>query len=129
MDDIRNEKIELHLSADEVLASGEELARTLSEKERVEERRTAAMTGFKEEHAELDHVIAKRREEVNTRRRDIWVEVKDRRDDQLCQIDTIRLDTGEIIRSREMTGEERQGTLHGITPDEQDRIDREPAGS
>ncbi len=132
MSDIRNEKIELLLSDDEVLASGEELARKLSEKERVEERRKLAASGFKEEHEDLDYGIAKLREEVNTRRRDIWVEVRDQRTDETCTIATVRIDTGEIIRTREMTSEERQGKLYGITgrsPDDQDRIDRTPAGS
>ena len=132
MSDIRQEKIERDMSDPEVLAAGEELARQLGAKTLLEEKRKAAMAVFKGQAEDLDFEISRLGKQIHRRRLVEWIDVEDIRNESYGSIDTVRKDTGEIIRNRHMTPEERQGNLYpiqGRSPEEQDEIDRTPAGS
>lgn len=124
----RIETVEIELSAKERQAAGENLARVLAEIQRLDDRRAAVVASLKEQRAELEADVAVYRDQVNHRRKVVDIDVQDQRNDSTGTIDTVRLDTGEVLRSRPYTPEERQATLAGIVTD-QEAEDRRPAGS
>lgn len=123
----RIETLEVELSAKERQSAGENLARVLAEIQRLDDRKAAVVAALKEQRAELEADVAVYRDQVNHRRKIIDIDVQDQRNDQEGVIETIRMDTGEVLRSRPYTAEERQPNLVGLT--DQDAEDRRPAGS
>lgn len=124
----RIETLEVELTAEERQAAGENLARVLAEIQRLDDRRAAVVAALKEQRAELEADVAVYRDQVNHRRKIIDIDVQDQRNDSTGTMDTVRMDTGEVLRSRPYSPEERQPNLVGIGGD-QEAEDRRPAGS
>lgn len=105
------EKLPCELTRDEKLMKADQMAECLKMRAEVElEAQTVAGT-FKRRLKELDRDIGDRAEEVRSgvEYRPVECAMRDRFRDN--QVDTVRLDTGEIVRSRPMTITERQGSL------------------
>ena len=123
----RIETLEVELTAKERQSAGENLARVLAEIQRLDDRKAAVVAALKEQRAELEADVAVYRDQVNHRRKIIDIDVQDQRNDREGVMETIRMDTGEVLRSRPYTADERQPNLVGIG--DQDDEDRRPAGS
>jgi hypothetical protein len=112
------EKLPCELTRDEKLNKADQMAEHLKTRAEVElEAQTAAGT-FKRQLKELDRAIGDRAEEVRSgvEYRPVECACRDRFRDN--QVDVVRLDTGEIVRSRPMTLQERQGSL-SLSDDEE----------
>lgn len=114
----RIETIEVELTAKERQAAGESLARVLAEIQRLDDRKAAVVAALKEQRAELEADVAVYRDQVNHRRKVVDIDVQDQRNDSTGTMDTVRMDTGEVLRSRPYTAEERQPNLVGLTDHE-----------
>lgn len=107
----RFEKLPVQLSNDEVRLKGEELAQQRKAWEAKKAERKAVAARLKEELDELDDKICTLADQVKNRREHRDVEVAELKDFEQGKVDTVRSDTGEVVRSRAMTGGERQVSL------------------
>lgn len=107
------EKLPVQLSDEEVRLRGEELAAKRKEWEAVKAEAKAAAQAAKSQLDELDTDISELARVVRARTEWRDVEVIEQRDFDRGLVETIRTDTGEVVRSRAMTGGERQITLLG----------------
>lgn len=102
----RHEPVEEALGPEEIAKRADELARIMGE---VAEREIGKELGTK-----IDELKGRGRElarEIRARRTILQVEVKDVRNEEDGTIETVRMDTGELVRSRRMTTDERQTNL------------------
>jgi len=106
------------LDQEEIRESGVSLARILTSLEELDVEKKAALAEFKQKKLELDLEVVVKRNEVNTGKRIVLVETEEVLD--LKRVETVRTDTGEVIRSRRATSNELQGTLYGIDDERED---------
>lgn len=102
------------LNPDEVRRKGEELAQARKQYIETSEAAKAAAAGFKDKLKALDKDIDELAEQIRSRRETRPVEVIERRDPELAMIETVRVDTGEVVRARAMTLNERQVHLFDV---------------
>jgi hypothetical protein len=95
------------LTEPELILKGEELAQQVHDLAGVESRKKAANSAFKEEIESLEIKIASVARIVRERREYREVEVKDVRDEERMLMNTVRLDTGEVVSYRDLKGHER----------------------
>jgi len=99
------------MTPEEHRLKGIALANANQEKARIEAEKKLANEGFKERLSAIDSRIGELRHEVISGCEHRPTEVREVRRYQTHMVDTIRLDTGETIRSRPMTVSERQEVL------------------
>lgn len=105
------EKLPCDLTRDEMLQKAEEMATQLKERAEVELTAKESAGEFKDQMKRLDRTIADRAEEVRTGVEYRQVECTERGDFRRNLVQVVRLDTGEIVRSRPMAVHERQDSL------------------
>jgi sulfate adenylyltransferase subunit 1 (EFTu-like GTPase family) len=111
------EKLPCELTRDEKLMKADQMAEHLKTRAEVELEASSVAGTFKRQLKELDRAIGDRAEEIRSgvEYRPVECAMRDRFRDN--QVDTVRLDTGEIVRSRPMTIQERQGSLSLVDDD------------
>lgn len=107
-------KLPVTLTEEERLARGMRAAELGAEYAEVEEAKKAAARDLGQKLKTLRAEMDELHEAVRTGREQQDVQVDHHRNEERKSIETIRLDTGEIIDSRPMTVEERQGSLFAI---------------
>ncbi|MFZ2804290.1 MAG: hypothetical protein WA001_03630 [Patescibacteria group bacterium] len=111
MDENRTEWLPRSLTDEDVRARGDDLARVLGEIDREEADKAAAAkaaAGRIKRLASESNTLAR---EIRERKTWLEVEVESSRNLEAGTIDTVRTDTGEVIRARPMTPEERQVSI------------------
>ena len=108
------EKLPCKLDNTEVRLKGEELALARKEHHELADAAKASAARFKTSIKEVDERIDDLAEQVRTRQETRDVEIIDVKDMDRQMVDTIRTDTGEVVRSRAMTLNERQ--IHLFEP-------------
>jgi hypothetical protein len=103
------ELLPVKLSDEEILAESSIAARRLAEREQLLEERATAIAGFKERIQAIDAEVRERMRHVREGAIEQEVRVEDTMDWNANSVVRVRLDTGEVVRSRSMTPEERQG--------------------
>jgi hypothetical protein len=115
------------LSRDEKAMKSELLVRCLEEKEGLEERKKSSADDFKRLITAKDCDVRKLTHEISTDIEYRDVECHEVMSFGRNQVDLMRTDTGEIVSSRTMRPEERQGALSLAGPgdDEEDGDDKD----
>jgi hypothetical protein len=114
------EKLPCELTREETLAKGAEMALMIKQHGEVELEAKETADTFKKQFKRLDRTISERAEEVRTGVEHRLVPCTERGRYRENMVDVVRLDTGEIVRSRPMTESEKQqalpfGAEHQIT--------------
>jgi len=119
------EKLPCELTRDEKLMKADQMAEHLKTRAEVELEASSVAGTFKRQLKELDRAIGDRAEEIRSgvEYRPVECAMRDRFRDN--QVDTVRLDTGEIVRSRPMTITERQGSLSLVDDDDGENATRQ----
>lgn len=112
------------LTDDELLAKAKELASKLAEADDVESRKKVAVAECKAEADRIDSEVSWLASMLRSGKEPREVEVRKVRDEASRTIDTMRLDTGEIVSSRAMTIHELQRPLFEDKPGE-DKPDKD----
>jgi hypothetical protein len=99
------------LGNDELLIRGRELADACADLADIEGRKKTAAAAFKEEIEAADALIARLSRIVKDKAEYREVEVREVRNEERMTMDTIRLDTGEVVGSRALQGHERNLSL------------------
>lgn len=102
--DLRN--LPCDLSEEELQIKADHLAQSITDLVQVEEHKKTSMAEYKEIINELKARIVKLGTEIKARAEERLVEVEERKDPLTNTIDMIRLDTGEILESRKIDGQE-----------------------
>lgn len=124
----RTEVIERALTPEEQRIAGLALARKHAEMDRLLAEKSAALAQFKERKLDIESAMKALSDQANHARIQEEVEVQDERNDAEGKMETIRLDTGEVVLSRPFTAEEKQSNLFPLrSAAEQDRVDSSPA--
>jgi hypothetical protein len=95
------------LTEQELIIKGNELSIQVEDLADVEVRKKTAMSAFKEEIEASEERIAKLAKIVREGKEYREVEVTERRNEDRMTMDTIRLDTEEVVSYRELKGYER----------------------
>jgi hypothetical protein len=111
------------LTEGELIIKGNELSIQVEDLADIETRKKTAMSAFKEEIDTAEAVIAKLAKIVREKKEYREVEVTERRNEDRMTMDTIRLDTGDVVSYRELRGHERN---LGLFPQE---VQKEEAGA
>lgn len=104
------------LSDAEVAERAHTMAKLVAEEQAVEVQKKAAADEFKERLEHIGGNIRRLARQVRERSEDRAIEVDFQHDDVRFAVDTIRLDTGEIIGSRPMTEDEKKEAIQGRLP-------------
>lgn len=105
------ELLPCQLTEREKLSKGQELVARLGEKEELEERMKSAASAFKRQITVKDEESRKLSGEIRTGIEHRQIECRVIASFAQNSVETMRMDTGEVIRSRAMLPEERQGAL------------------
>lgn len=108
---IYREVLPCTLTSDETRARGEEAAKIQGDIERVQEQKTAAAADFKAQIETLADRRAKISREIRERQEFREVDTIVRRNEVDLSVETVRVDTGELVRDRPMSESEKQLTL------------------
>lgn len=109
----RHESLRCALTATEVSARAKEAATKMSEHDALETEKKETAKAMKIELDRLADIIRRLLGEVRTQTTMRDVEVLDRPNFDTGEVETVRLDTGEVERSRPMRESERQMSLSG----------------
>jgi hypothetical protein len=114
------EQLPCELTRDEKALKADEMAGALKHYGELELRAKASADEYRRELKRIRAIVDERAEEVRTgvEYRAVECAKRDRFRDN--QIDVVRLDTGEVVRSERMSVEERQGKLSLADDDEDD---------
>lgn len=115
MYDATTMSLPVKLSEQELLIKGNELSKLLQDLETVEAQKKTANAGFKDEIDKLTEQISGLATIVREKKEYREVEVEERKNMDRMIMETIRLDTGEVVSYRELKGHERN---LGLFPDE-----------
>lgn len=119
-DQIQTELLPVELLEHEVREKGEELARLIARHDAIKDAHKQAAKQQKEELEGVNLEIREIGEEVRTRKERRRVEVQERFYPEKGNVATVRMDTGEVVRTRAMSPAEkeasRQGTLFRVHP-------------
>jgi hypothetical protein len=99
------------LTEDEVKQKGDVLATRIEERAKLDGERKAASERFKEELKEIDGDIGSLARQLRERKEHRVINCMWERDDARFSMVLIRQDTGEIVDTRPMRDDERQGSL------------------
>ena len=95
------------LTEQELIIKGNELSIQVEELADIESRKKSAMSGFKDEIESSELAISRLAKIVREKKEYREVEVTERRNEERMTMDTVRLDTGEVVSYRELQGHER----------------------
>ena len=113
-------EVKVKLDTEGVARFGVQLAEDLDKREAVEKECTAEVKTIKDEAAatvsQLTENINSARRAITTRSRPEQVEVEDWADHVSGIVSTVRVDTSEIVGTRNMTAEERQVPIDYVGP-------------
>lgn len=110
----RYRQLPVKLTEKERMARAMSAAELQSDYNEIEERKKETTRSLGQQLKDLRKDIEKLQRAVRTGSEHQDVQIETRRNEDRRTIETVRLDTGEIIDSRPMTVEERQGKLFGI---------------
>lgn len=102
------ERLPVPLTREELLIKGDELAKKLTAKRALEDKKKEKAALMRADMKELDKEIDELRTEVREKRELRPVQIEVEKDFERHLMHTVRIDTGERIRSRPMTLDERQ---------------------
>lgn len=108
----------VRLTEQELIIKGNELSVCVQELAETEMQKKTALSGFKDEIDKTSELIERLAKIVREKKEYREVEVTDRRNEERMTMDTIRLDTGEVVSYRELKGHERN---LGLFPSEVER--------
>jgi hypothetical protein len=123
------EKLQVKLTAEEIRAQADTLARKIQERERLEDARKAEMQLKREQRKTLDVAIKALSQSVATGQEMRDVECVTEEDGTRMMIVTRRMDDGSILRERPMTASERQAPLPNVTDIGKAKKKRDAKGS
>ena len=126
---MKTERLPCELTDDEVRAKGEQIAQLIGEIQDAEVAMKAQAEEAKDNIKGLKARTSALSSEVRTRREYRSVEVRESFDWGNRRVEVIRLDTGEVIRTRETTEAERQLHLSVVTRERPEQNDDEPSHS
>jgi hypothetical protein len=112
------ESLPCQLTSQEKLIKGEELVKRLEEKEELEDRKKTAADDFKSAIGVKEFDVKKLARQIGTGIEHREIECRELFHFARNLVETIRLDTGEVIRSRAMRPEERQAGLEYESDDD-----------
>jgi hypothetical protein len=95
------------LSEQELIIKGNELSVHIQELDVVELQKKTANSGFKDEIDKLTEKVSALAKIVREKKEYREVETEDQKNMERMTMDTIRLDTGEVVSYRELKGHER----------------------
>jgi hypothetical protein len=101
----------VHLTDDEVRARGERIVALMQERTEADADAKRQRDAHKARVSDLDKTMTHLAHEVRTRTEHRDVEVKEAFDHDRGLVETVRLDTGEVVETRPMTARERQKPL------------------
>jgi hypothetical protein len=113
----KTESLPCDLTDGELLSRGQQVAELAAKKAEIEDLLADQKQTAKVDLGIIETLAASVLREIRTRKqyRDVPCMMRENFDDPtLPMIETVRLDTGEIVRTRPMTYDERQGKLVGI---------------
>jgi hypothetical protein len=113
------------LTEEELLAKGEELSRAIEEANGEKGLQQEAKSAMKSRLEGMENRIQSLAGIVRTRSEERLVEIITRHDDERKMVETVRVDTGEVVATRLMTPEERNLKLF---PHEVEAAATEPKG-
>lgn len=119
---IVTETLAVKLKPSEIKERLEDVARMIGNREELEEEKRQSAADYRERLKTLDAEILKFSKEARERQVYQPVDCERRRNEEKRAIDTVRLDTDQVIRSRPMTDEERQIGLFPV-PDQEDEAE------
>jgi hypothetical protein len=111
---MNTQHLPVRLTTDELLLRSDELAKTIRERDEAERNMKAAQATAKRKIDTLELDIARLAEIVRDRQENRPVEVHEIKNWDRLTMDTIRLDTGEIVGSRSMSPSERNASLFPV---------------
>jgi uncharacterized membrane-anchored protein len=118
MSDAKTRQLPVELSEQELLIKGNELAVLNEELSTTESQKKVANQGFKEVLDRTQEQIDRLAKIVREKKEYREVEVVDRKNMDRMTMDTIRLDTGEVVSYRELQGHERNLGLFPVAAGE-----------
>lgn len=122
--DVMTERLPVKLRNDELLAKADELARKLHEISQEETDQEAVKASLKDRMKRFEKEADGLAEIVRTKSEMRAVEVWDHQDNARGIVETIRADTGEVIRTRVQTTEERNLKLFPREADPAEEVTR-----
>lgn len=105
------ELLPVDLTEAEWAQRAEEMAKVYGQIEETDEKIATAKAAHKERRKVLDEQFTELARQVRTRKEERMVECEERANWDDGRMETWRLDTGEMLRARDMTPQERQRTL------------------
>jgi hypothetical protein len=110
-------QLPVKLTETEILNKADVLAKTLRERDELDERRKASAKDFKEQLERVELEVSKLARTIESGQEDRPIDCRWERDDHRSAMVLYRADTGEIVRTRAMTAaelEEKQIELLGV---------------
>ena len=126
---MNTQSLPVRLTTDELLLRSDELAKTIREAADVEAAMKSAQAASKSKLGKLEADVARLARIVREKVEDRAVEVTEIRNWDSLTMDTLRLDTGEIVGSRAMSYSERNGTLFAADNAPRKADEPEPAAA
>lgn len=108
---MNTQSLPVRLTTDELLMRSDELAKKIHERDSAEREMKSAQGAAKRKIDVLELEIGRLAEVVRDRQEDRPVEVRELKNWARLTMDTVRLDTGEIVGSRSMSRSERNDEL------------------
>lgn len=108
---MNTQSLPVRLTTDELLLRSDELAKTIRERDETERAMKSAQGAAKRKIDQLELDITRLAEVVRDRQENRPVEVREIKNWDRLTMDTIRLDTGEVVGSRSMSRSERNDEL------------------
>jgi len=109
--EIRTLQLPVKLTQEEMLQRGERMGIVIHELNEIEVKRKAAADSFKTDRERLEEERQLLGSELKNKAKIVDVEVKSRPDWTNGKIETVRLDSMEVVAVRDMTASERQKTF------------------
>lgn len=111
------ETLPCKLLPEEIQAKAQIAARRMAERDELEDQLTTVKSEFKSKIEAIDADVRETMRHVREGAVDRSVQVEQVMDWKASNVTTVRLDTGEIVRQRAMTPEERQTRLFDVDDD------------
>lgn len=109
--EIKTENLPVPLSEKEMLSHGERIGILLHEIDEIDAKKKAANDLHKTQRERLEAEVRQLGGELKNKAKIQQVQVKEVSNWEQAQIEVVRMDTGEIVRARDMTATERQRTF------------------
>lgn len=110
-DETKTVELEVQLTDHEKALMGDDLVGLLAQRTGVDEERADAAKDFKRQLDAIEQSICERARDLRSGVRVEYVECRELRNFETSAYQLVRCDTGEVVRERPLTGEERQVPL------------------